>query len=271
VTCGQCGAPLARPDIRFCTRCGAPVGDAPPGQQQPAQQPHGQPRPPYGQPPPGQGQPPYGQPQYGPNPYGQPQQSYGPPPGQRPSSSTPLGPILAVAAVVLLILGGVAYWAMSQMDDPPLGIGRSGTPTPEPTRTPAATATRAPGLGINVPGPQGTPTTITLPIPGLSGTPGLPGLPIPGVGGGSPTIPGASGTAPPSAKLTAEQARQKVKDSLGDCRLLQREIELTQVTFEPPTWNVRLPLTGTTWKVDDETGAVTPDERAAERVRTCRL
>ena len=53
--------------------------------------------------------------------------------------------------------------------------------------------------------------------------------------------------------------------------LLQGEIDLAQVTFEPPTWSVRLPITGSTWKVDDASGAVTPDERAAERVRTCRV
>ena len=230
---------------------------------------------PSGQQPQGQPQPPYGQSPYGQPPYGQPQQPYGPPPGPKPSSSPPLGPIIGVAAVVLVILGGVAYWAMSQMDDPPLGIGRAGTPTPVPTSTSAPTPTRAPGLGITVPGAQGTPTTITLPIPGLGSTPGLPNLPIPGAGGspGLPTItiPGASGTAPPSAKLTAEQAREKVKESLTNCRLLQSQIELSQVTFEPPTWNVRLPLTGATWNVDDETGAVTPDERAAERARTCRV
>ena len=83
-------------------------------------------------------------------------------------------------------------------------------------------------------------------------------------------IPGASGTQPPSAKLNADQAREKVKDTLASCRLLQTEIGLSQVTFEPPTWKVRLPLTGATWSVDDVTGAVTPDERATERIRTCR-
>ena len=227
MTCGRCGAPVARPDIRFCTRCGAPVL----------------------------------------------------PPAPR-SSSLPLGPIICVAAVVLLLLGGVAYWALTQMDDPPIPVGRASTPTPAPTSTPAATATRQPGIGINVPGPQGTPTTITLPIPGIGSTPGLPNLPIPGTDG-SPTlptitvptiaIPGASGTRPPGTKLTADQAREKVKETLSNCQLLQSQISLSQVTFEAPTWTVRLPLTGASWKVDDETGAVTPDERAAERARTCRL
>jgi hypothetical protein len=170
-----------------------------------------------------------------------------------------------------VLLGGIAYWAMSEMENPPIRIGNA----PTPTSTPAPTATRAPGIGINVPGPQGTPTTITLPIPGLSGgTPGLPNLPIPGLSGSPvlPTIavPGASGTPPPSAQLTADGAREKVKESMPNCRLLQREIDLTQVTFEAPTWSVRLPLSGATWKVDDASGAVTPDERAAERVRTCR-
>jgi hypothetical protein len=197
-----------------------------------------------------------------------------------------VGPIIGIAAVVLVLLGGIAYWAMSEMENPPIRIGNA----PTPTITPAPTATRAPGIGINVPGPQGTPTTITLPIPGLSGgTPGLPSLPIPGIGDGTPglpnlpipglsgspvlptiAIPGASGTPPPSAKLTADGAREKVKESMPNCRLLQREIDLTQVTFEAPTWSVRLPLSGATWKVDDASGGVTPDERAAERVRTCR-
>ena len=173
--------------------------------------------------------------------------------------------------MVLLILGGVAYWAMSQMDDPPLAIGRAGTPTPVPTNTPAATATSAPGIGITVPGPQGTPTTVNLPIPSISGTPGQPTITLPTITLPTITIPGASGTQPPNAKLNADQARQKVKDTLSNCRLLQSQIDLAQVTFEPPAWSVRLPLTGSTWKVDDETGAVTPDERAAERARTCRV
>lgn len=266
MTCGRCGAPLARSDIRFCTRCGAPVGEAPSGQP-----PAGQPRPPYPQAP-TQPQDPYGQPSYDQPPYGQPygdprygqQHGYGPPPA--PKSSPPLGPILAVAAVVLVILGGIAYWAMTQMDDPPLPVSRATTPTPAPTSTPAATVTSAPGIGINVPGPQGTPTTISLPIPGISGTPGLPTITIPTI-----TIPGASGTQPPNAKLTADQARQKVKDTLSNCRLLQGQIDLAQVTFEPPAWSVRLTVLGGTWKVDDESGAVTPDERAAERTRTCRV
>ena len=102
--------------------------------------------------------------------------------------------------------------------------------------------------------------------PGRRGSPGLPTITVPTI-----AVPGASGTQPPNAKLTADQAREKVKESLSNCRLLQTQIELSQVTFEPPTWSVRLPLTGATWKVDDETGAVTPDERAAERARTCRL
>lgn len=196
--------------------------------------------------------------------------------------------MLGVAALVLLILGGVAYWAMTQMDDPPISIGRAPTATPVPTVAP--TPTRAPGIGINIPGPQGTPTTVTLPIPVIGdgrigdGTPGLPNLPIPslpGQGDGSPgiptitlptiAIPGASGTPPPNAKLTADGVREKVKDSLTNCRLLQGQIELSQVTFEAPTWTVRLPLTGASWTVNDDTGEITPDERASERIRNCRL
>jgi hypothetical protein len=284
VNCGQCGAPLPRPDTRFCTRCGAPVGQAASGQQGGVRQPPGQPEQP------GYGPSPYGQDPYGQPPYGQ--SSYGPPPGPPPRSSTPLGPIVAVAAVILVGLAGVAYWALTTMDDPPFRIGQAGTPTPVPTPTAVPTPTRAPGIGINIPGPQGTPTTVSipLPIPGLGGgTPGAgaPSLPIPGLGGGTPgapslpipglgasptiVIPGASGTPPPNAKLTADQAREKVKESLANCQLLQAQISLSQVTFEPPTWHVKLPLSGATWTVDDNTGAVTADERAAERARNCRL
>ena len=179
---------------------------------------------------------------------------------------------------MLVILAGVAYWALTTMDNPPIRIGQAGTPTPEPTPTAVATPTRAPGLGINIPGPQGTPTTISVPLPipglGAGGTPGTggPSLPIPGLNGSPiPAIPGASGTAPPNAKLNADQAREKVKESLSNCQVLQAQISLSQVTFEPPTWHVRLPLTGATWNVDDNTGAVTADERAAERARNCRL
>jgi hypothetical protein len=194
-----------------------------------------------------------------------------------------VGPIVAVAAVLLLILGGIAYWALTQMDTPPISIGRAATPTPVPTPTPIPTPTPQPGLGITIPGPQGTPTTIAIPLPipglGVGGTPGVPQLPIPGLGASPslptitvPTIaiPGASGTQPPNAKLNTDQARAKVRDTLANCRLLQTEIGLSQVTFEPPTWKVKLPVSGATWSVDDATGAVTPDERAAERIRTCR-
>ncbi len=170
------------------------------------------------------------------------------------------------------MLAGVSYWALSQMENPPLGIGLASAPTPTPT--PEPTNTPRPGLGITIPGAQGTPTTITLPIPGINATVGLPNLPIPGLSGspGLPAItnPAAKSTPPPAAKLTADQARQKVKDSIASCRLLQPQIDLAQVTFEAPNWVVRLPLTGATWRVDDEAATVTPDERAAERVRTCR-
>ncbi|MGE3270934.1 MAG: hypothetical protein AB7P40_19430 [Chloroflexota bacterium] len=191
-----------------------------------------------------------------------------------------LAPILVGAALILVVLGGVAFWLLTQMDDPPIAIGRA-APTATPTAIP--TPTRAPGIGINIPGPQGTPTTVTipLPIPGLganpNGTPGAqPQLPItiPGIGDGSPgipPIPGASGTPPPNAKLTADGAREKVKEFLKDCRLLRVEIEASQVTFDPPTWSVKLPISGATWTVNDDSGEVTPDEKAAERARNCRF
>lgn len=270
MTCGQCGAPLARADIRFCTRCGAPTGGAAPGQQQPQQggQPRPQypqapvqPQPPYGQP--GHAQPPYGQQPYGDQQYGQQGYGYGPPPA--PKSGPSLGPILGIAAVVLVILGGIAYWAMTQMDDPPLPVARAATATPAPTSTPAPTNTPG-GITIPIPGAGGTPTNITLPIPVISGTPGLPTITLPTI-----SLPGLSGTQPPSAKLTADQARQKVKDTFPNCRVLQSQIDLAQVTFEAPDWSVRLTITGGIWKVNDESGAVTADERANERVQNCRV
>jgi hypothetical protein len=178
----------------------------------------------------------------------------------------------------LVVLGGIAYWALTQMDNPPIAMGRAAaTPTPVPTATPLPTTTPQPGIGISIPGPQGTPTNVTipLPIPGLGAQPGsspsLPTITLPTITIPTISIPGASGTPVPGAKLTADGAREKVKDSLSNCQLLQAQISLSQVTFEAPVWHVRLPLTGATWDVDDNTGAVTPDERAAERARTCRL
>ena len=239
MNCGRCGAPLARPDTRFCTRCGAPVGYAAPGQQG--------------------GPPPYGQPE--PSPYEQP--GYQSPYRRPPSKSSASGPILVGAVLVLGILAGIAYWAFSTMDNPPISIGRATVPTPTVVPTP----TRASGLGINIPGPQGTPTRVTIPIPGLGATPGAgaPSLPIPGLGNR-----GGDATPPTDAKLSADQARQKVKDSLQNCRVLHVEIDAAQVTFDPPTWHIRLPLSGATWSVDDATGAVTADDRATQRARTCR-
>lgn len=281
MSCTRCGAPLPRPDIRFCTACGAPVGQQAGGQpppgggyppQGPPQYPPGQYPPPPGQYPPGQYPPPYGQPSY-------PQQQYGPPPEGQPGPSGPnLAPILIGATLLMVILGGIAFWLLTQLEGSPIAIGRA-EPTRTPTPTVAPTPTRQPGIGINVPGPGGTPTQITipLPIPGLGapsadGSPQLP-ITIPGLSGtpGLPPIPGASGTPPPNAKLTADSARRKVKDTVTNCRLLQTQVEASQVTFEAPTWTVRLPLTGASWTVNDDTGAVTPDERAAERARTCRL
>jgi len=194
---------------------------------------------------------------------------------------------------LLAILAVAAIWAFSGSGGSLTALvgGPTSTPVPPPTNTPAPTPTPRPGIGISIPGPQGTPTTIpiplplppipgvagtpniTIPIPGADGTPGLP-IPIPGVGGSpgiSLPIPGASGTQPPNAKLTADDARKKVQDTLGTCTILKTEIGVAQVTFEAPTWIVRLPITGGTWRVDDATGAVTPDERATERQQRCRL
>ncbi|MEV4557336.1 hypothetical protein AB0K51_10095 [Kitasatospora sp. NPDC049285] len=119
---------------------GAPP-QQPPGQQQwgaPPQQPYGQPpqQPGYGTPPPA-GQPPYGQqPQPG---YGYPQQQ---PPAQQPWGGAPQqpgygyqppapaksgkGPLIAIVAVVVLaVLGGVGYYALSDGSSGP-GSGTGG-------------------------------------------------------------------------------------------------------------------------------------------------
>lgn len=163
------------------------------------------------------------------------------------------------------------FWGLGGFDSVSRVVGRGPTPTPvpPPTSTPAPTATSGTGISITIPGRDGTPTSLPITIPGITSSPSIP---IPGLSGSpSVPIPGASGTPPPNAKLTADLAREKVKESLRSCRLLQVEIEASQVTFEPPDWLVTLPLSRATWRVNDETGAVTPDERAAERARNCRF
>jgi hypothetical protein len=198
----------------------------------------------------------------------------------------------AIVIAAVIVVG--AIWAFSGAGGSltALVAGATATPIPPPTSTPAPTSTPQPGIGISIPGPEGTPTTIAIPlpsppIPGVEGTPnitipipsadGTPGisLPIPGVNG-SPEItlpihvPGVGGgTQPPSAKLTADQARQKVQDSVGNCTLLKAELAVAQVTFESPVWVVRLAITGGSWRVDDATGTVTPDDRAKERQQSC--
>jgi hypothetical protein len=181
--------------------------------------------------------------------------------------------VAGIAAVILVLLGGVALWALSSGDGSLRSImgGPTPTPVPPPTPTPAPTATPQPGIGIQIPGPQGTPTTVTIPIPSLPvpvtitiPTIVIPTLPI-------SIAPPATSTAVAGAKMTADQARQKVKDSLSNCQLLQVQIDIAQVTYEAPNWLVRLPLSGATWRVDDNTGEITTDDRAAERQRLCRL
>ncbi|MFN8635900.1 MAG: hypothetical protein U0893_18780 [Chloroflexota bacterium] len=317
MTCRQCGADLPQPSVRFCTRCGAPTqppqgGQAPQPGQQPGQtapyppptqpggygQPGGydQPTQGYGQPgdygqqggypPPGYPQPPYGQPGYGQPGYDQQQydyyqQQYGPPPAR---SGPRLAPVLIGAALALLIMGAIAFWALSRMEDSPIAIGRAATATPVPTPTPTPAPALIPGLpNLPIPGisgANGTPGIPQINIPGVNQTPGTPVITIPSIT--IPTInipsvtiptivlPGASGTQPPSAKLTDADARQKVKDTLGNCRFLQTQIDLSVVTFEAPNWSVKLPITGATWKVNDATGEVTPDDRATERMKNCR-
>lgn len=244
MTCPRCGAPLARPDVRFCTRCGAPLGAAP-GAPQPAP---GGPQPTPGVPPPSY------PPAYPPS----------APPPTPPARQRSALPYVLIGVLVLAILGALGVWLVAGSDALPgvIARGPTATPTRPPTSTPAPTATSAPGISITIPGPEGTPTSLPLPIP-IPGLSSSPSIPIP--------VPGASGTPPPGAKLDAEQAREKVKATLSNCRLLQLQIETAQVTFEPPNWVVTLPLSRATWRVDDATGAVTPDERAAERARSCRL
>jgi hypothetical protein len=125
-------------------------------------------------------------------------------------------------------------------------IAPTPTPTPRPTPTPV---------------PSPTPARI---LPGLPGLPSVPlpiPLPLPGRGEATPI---------PSARLTEEQARERVQEFVSQCRLLRTELRLARVTFEAPDWVVTLPLSGATWRVNDATGQVTPNERAAERQRGCR-
>jgi hypothetical protein len=119
------------------------------------------------------------------------------------------------------------------------------------------------------PTPRPTPTPVPTPTPAgiLPGLPGLPQVPIP-----TPLpLPGRGEATPiPSARLTEEQARDRVQESVSQCRILRTELRLARVTFEAPNWVVTLPLSGATWRVNDTTGQVTPDERATQRLRECR-
>jgi hypothetical protein len=174
--------------------------------------------------------------------------------------------------VILAILGLIALWAVSTSNGGSiLSLASGATPTPVPTPTPVRTPTPQAAIAIAIPGPEGTPTTIPIVIPTLP-TLQIPTIVIPtNVTIPIPGAPGSNPTPPPNAKLTPDQARQKVKDTLSNCQLLQVQVDLALVTFEAPDWLVKLPLSGATWRVNDGTGAVTPDQQAADRARLCRL
>ncbi|MCC6177879.1 MAG: zinc ribbon domain-containing protein [Chloroflexi bacterium] len=230
---------------RFCGRCGAPL--ARPDQRfctrcgtPVPQADSGAPRPGDGPTNPGMSEP------YPPIPG--PGGPSGRPPGRSPLNAI-LGALLVVAAIGVV----AALWMLTSSSSSPaamLGLAPAptATHTPLPTPTPVPTPTRGPSINIPIPGAT---ATISIPI----------------------SIPnfGASPTPPPNTKLTADQAREKVKASLSSCFLLRQEIELANVTYEPPNWLVTLRITQATWRVDDATGTVTPDERAAERQKNCRL
>jgi len=118
---------------------------------------------------------------------------------------------------------------------------------PVPTGTPLAVVTPA-----STPRPTNTPLTIALPT-SIS----LPNLPV----------IGNTPTPVPDTKLSADQARQAVKDSLpGRCVGVEILIDLAQSTYEAPNWVVTI-LPGDVWRVDDGTSAVVPDEKAAARAQ----
>jgi hypothetical protein len=150
-------------------------------------------------------------------------------------------PLLAVVPVVSL---ATTLW----LDDPAPSSGAAAGAVAKP-------GTPGPGPTVGKPSPGGTPT------PTVSGPLGLP-IPIP--------IPKRDDPTPlPTARLTAERARERVRESLDRCLLLRREIDFAEVTYEPPNWTVTLPVTRYAWSVDDATGTVTPNDRAAERQRLC--
>lgn len=185
-----------------------------------------------------------------------------------------VGAVAGIALVILAILGVIALWALTSGGGGSIASlvgGATPTPSAPPTPTPAPTSTPGPGIAISVPGPQGTPTTFPITIPTLP-TLQIPTITIPtNVTIPIPGAPGSNPTQPPGTKLNADEARKKVKDTLGSCQILQVQVDLALVTFEAPNWVVRLPLSGASWKVDDNNGNVTADERAAERARLCRL
>jgi len=180
--------------------------------------------------------------------------------------------VAGIAIVILAVLGLVALWAIaSSRGESILSLASGAAPTPVPTPAPVPTPTPAPGLSISIPGPQGTPTTIPIAIPTIP-TLQIPTIVIPtNVTIPIPGAPGSNPTPVPNAKLTPDQVRQKVKETLSQCQLLQVQVDLALVNFEAPDWIVRLPLSGATWRVNDETGAITPDARAQERARLCQL
>jgi hypothetical protein len=148
--------------------------------------------------------------------------------------------------LVLPLLSGAAWY----LDGDERGSGAR-TETSKPGTKPGASR---PDAATSTPSAGAAPTATAV------GPFGLP-IPIP--------IPKREDPTPvPSAKLTADQARERVRQSLDRCPILRREIDIATVTYESPNWIVKLPST-LSWRVDDATGTVTPDELASVRQRLC--
>ncbi|MFN8524747.1 MAG: hypothetical protein U0821_16745 [Chloroflexota bacterium] len=141
--------------------------------------------------------------------------------------------------------------AMPALPDPP--------PPPPPTATPTPQSVGLPALPVPIPIPTGLPIPIPTALPIVIPTE----LPIP--------LPNRSATPVPGARLNQEDVRRLVKDSLGRCFVLHREVDLSRTTFDRGTWTVALAFGGASWAVDDASGAVTPNaEASARQSRSCR-
>jgi hypothetical protein len=176
-------------------------------------------------------------------------------------------PMLAVVPILLVAIPEEprqpATVAAEKPDAPKPDASQPGAAAPAATPSPAPPAGEAQPGGLPIPVPK-------LPIPGLDkanpggGLPVPGGLPIPGVGGS-----GGDPTPVPNAKLTRDEAKDRVKDFIEGCRRLGLEMSLAQVAFEAGNWLVRAPGGGI-WIVNDATGAITADAQAEERQKDCR-